>query len=64
VDKVEVGLGIVGILTGIFVKEFKPSGWTTHLIWGGGENARIPRWVAASFYIILGTLLIYHGIKR
>jgi hypothetical protein len=63
-DKLEIGAGIIGILTSLLVKDFRPSGWTTHLMWGGGEDARIPRWVAASFYFILGVVLIYHGSKR
>ena len=63
-DKVDVALGILLILVALFAKEFTPMGWTTHLIWGGGENARIPRWLAASFYFILGVLLVYRGLKQ
>jgi hypothetical protein len=60
----EIAIGTIGILMGILVKEFRPSGWTTHLIWGGGENVRIPRWVAATFYCGIGILLILHAARR
>ena len=59
---VEVLMGLVCVGMGLFNKEFTPSGWTTMLIWGRSENARIPRWIAGSFYFVLGALLLYAGI--
>jgi hypothetical protein len=59
---VKLVLGITCILEGLFSKEFKPIGWTTALIWGKDENARIPRWVAGPFYVVLGSLVIYWAV--
>ena len=59
---VELVLGVFSILFGIFSKEFKPMGWTSWLIWGTGENARIPRWIAGLFYVVLGLLLFFIGL--
>jgi hypothetical protein len=59
---VKLVLGITCILGGLFSKEFKPIGWTTALIWGKDENARIPRWVAGPFYVVLGSLVIYWAV--
>ena len=59
---VEILVGLFSIGTGLLDKEFRPIGWTTMLIWGRGENARIPRWIAGSFYFALGALLLYIGI--
>jgi len=42
----DIVLGLIAIASGLFSKEFKPIGWTTWLIWGRDENARIPRWIA------------------
>jgi hypothetical protein len=61
---VEVLVGLFSIGMGLFSKEFTPSGWTTMLIWGRDETARIPRWIAGSFYFVLGVLLLYNGIER
>jgi hypothetical protein len=44
-------------------KEFTPIGLTTLLIWGSRTNARIPRWIAAPFYVGLGLLILYWGIR-
>ena len=63
-DKLKMGAGIVGILTSFIVKDFRPTGWTTRLLWGKGEDVRIPRWVAAPFYFILGVVLLYYGLKH
>lgn len=60
----KIAAGISGILVGIFVKEFRPIGWTTRLIWGGSENARIPRPIAAAFYLILGIVVLFWGLFR
>jgi hypothetical protein len=59
---VKLVLGIICILGGLFSKEFKPIGWTTALIWGRDENARIPLWVAGPFYVVLGSLVIYWAV--
>ena len=61
---VEVLVGLFCIGMGLFSKEFTPIGWTTMLIWGRDETARIPRWLAGSFYFVLGVLLLYNGIER
>lgn len=37
-------------------------GWTTSLLWGNDDDARIPRWVAGPFYVLLGALLLYWGV--
>jgi hypothetical protein len=58
----DIVLGLIAIAGGLFSKEFKPIGWTTWLSWGRDENARIPRWVAGSFYCVLGLFLLYVGI--
>jgi hypothetical protein len=50
------------ILGGLFSKEFKPIGWTTALIWGNDEKARIPRWVAGPFYVVLGIIVLYWAL--
>ncbi len=62
--KIDIGFGIGSIMVSLFVKEFSPIGWTTHLIWGGGKDARIPRPIAAAFYFVLGVLLLYRGIFK
>jgi len=59
---VEILMGLFLIGMGFFNREFTPTGWTTMLIWGRDENARIPRWIAGSFYFGLGVLLLYAGI--
>jgi hypothetical protein len=59
---VEVLMGLFNIGLSLFNKEFTPVGWTTMLIWGRGESARIPRWIAGSFYFVLGAFLLYAGI--
>jgi len=59
----DIVLGLIAIAGGLFSREFKPIGWTTWLIWGRDENARIPRWIAGSFYFLLGAFLLYIGIK-
>jgi hypothetical protein len=38
---------------------FKPIGWTSELMWGNDENARIPLWVAGPVYVVLGLLTLY-----
>ena len=58
----KVVIGGLCVFFGLTEKEFKPLGWTTELIWGKGERAKIPRWVAGPFYVILGTLMIYWGL--
>jgi hypothetical protein len=57
-------LGGVCVTTGLSNKKFTPLGWPTSMIWGSGENARIPRWVAGPFYVLLGSFLIYWAIKE
>jgi hypothetical protein len=59
---VEVLVGLFSIGMGLLNREFIPVGWTTMLIWGRGEKARIPRWIAGSFYFVLGALLLFVGI--
>lgn len=59
---VEILVGLFSIGMGVFKKEFTPIGWTTMLIWGRGENVRIPRWVAGAFYVALGLVLLYIGV--
>jgi len=59
---VEVSMGLFCIGMGLFNKEFTPVGWTTMLIWGRGEKARIPRWIAGAFYGGLGLVLLYIGV--
>lgn len=59
---VEILLGLFVIGMGLFSTEFEPMGWTTRLIWGRGENARIPRWIAGTFYVVLGLVLLYAGV--
>jgi hypothetical protein len=56
--------GVVCIGMGIFQREFRPMGWTTILVWGNDENARIPRWIARPFYVLLGALMVYLSLKR
>jgi hypothetical protein len=58
----EVLMGLFCVGMGLFNKEFTPLGWTTMLIWGRDENARVPRWIAGSFYFVIGALLLYGGI--
>lgn len=58
----EVLMGLFLIGMGLFNKEFTPLGWSTMLIWGHNDNARIPRWIAGPFYFLLGALLLYAGI--
>ena len=60
----DIALGVMGVLIGIFSKEFRPSGWTTALMFGKGEKARIPRAAAALFYMLVGLALLYHGIYK
>ena len=60
VVEILLGLSVIGL--GLFSKEFRPTGWITLLIWGRGENARIPRWIAGTSYVELGLLLLYAGI--
>jgi len=55
-------LGLIAVAGALFNTEFKPIGWTTSLIWGEGADARIPRWVGASFYFVLGIFLLYVAI--
>jgi hypothetical protein len=43
---------------GLLVRESTPIGWTTKLIWGGGKDARIPRRIGGSFYVVLGIFRI------
>ena len=59
---VEILLGSFAIGSGLFSTKFEPIGFTTRLIWGTGENARIPRWIAGTFYAVLGLLLLYAGV--
>jgi hypothetical protein len=47
---------------GLLAREFAPIGWTTKLIWGGEKDARIPRWIAGSFYVVLGVFSVYLGL--
>jgi len=56
--------GLICVGGGVFSKEFKPIGWTTALIWGRDENARIPRWIGGPFYVALGLLALYWGITN
>lgn len=58
---VELVLGFGGLALGISVKEFRPAGWTTRLVWGKSENARIPKWLASSFYVGAGFFFLYLG---
>jgi hypothetical protein len=62
--KIRIGIGIVAVIMGLFVEDIKPSGWTTRLIWGSGQDARIPRWVAGPFYFLIGVILLYRGIYK
>ena len=57
-------LGVLAISMAFFVKQFSPAGWTTHLLWGSGKDAQIPRWLAASFYLAVGLILLYRGIYK
>ena len=50
---VKILLRLFVIRAGLFSTEFEPMGWRTRLIWGSGENARIPRWIAGTFYVVL-----------
>ena len=59
---VEILLGLFAIGSGLFSREFEPMGLTTRLIWGRGKNARIPRWIAGTFYVVLGLLILYIGV--
>ena len=59
---VEILLGLLNIGLGLFNKEFSPAGLTTMLIWGRGKKARIPRWIAGTFYAGIGVALLYAGI--
>jgi hypothetical protein len=61
---IKIASGIVAILMAIFVKEFRPTGWTTQLIWGDHKDARIPRWLVGSFYFVIGVILLFRGIFR
>ncbi len=58
----EIVLGVGGILyalLGFLLKEYRPLGWTTKLMWG---EKNIPAWVASPFYFLLGLLLLYWGL--
>jgi len=57
----ELLCGTACILLGLFNTEFTPIGWTTKLVWGTGKDARIPRWIAAPFYIAVGLFALYLG---
>jgi hypothetical protein len=60
----EIILGIVVILyalSGLYLKEYPPLGWTTKLIWG---EKNIPAWIASPFYFLLGLVLLYLGFTR
>jgi hypothetical protein len=59
---VEIAGGVAIVLMGLLKKEFTPFNLITMIIWGGGKNAHVPRWIAAPFYILLGLLLIYIGL--
>jgi hypothetical protein len=59
----DIVLGLMSIAFSLFSKEFEPLGWTTGLIWGRDTKARIPRWIAGSFYFVLGAFLLYIGIR-
>ena len=59
---IELLIGFGCILMGLLAKEFTPIGWTTKLIWGGEKCARIPRWIAGSFYVVLGFFSVYLGL--
>ncbi len=59
----EILFGLVVIAMALFSKEFTPIGLTTRLIWGRGEDARIPRWIGGTFYVVLGLLLLYIGVS-
>jgi hypothetical protein len=59
IAEVLMGLLVVGL--GLFTKEFTPIDWTTVLIWGRGQNARIPE-IAGPFYVLLRAFLHYIGI--
>jgi hypothetical protein len=54
--------GVLLVLTGLLKKKFSPLGVITMAVWGYGPNARIPRWIAATFYILAGLLMIYFGL--
>jgi hypothetical protein len=56
---VRIAAALVCVGMGLFAKEFRPIGWTTALIWGRDKNARIPRYVAGPFYVLLGLLCLY-----
>jgi hypothetical protein len=56
--------GVACIGMGLFKKEFKPLGWTTALVWGNDKNARIPRWIAGPFYVVLGAVMVYLSLTR
>ena len=60
----EISLGVLALAMSLFAKEFIPSGWTTRLIWGRGDDARIPRPLGATFYFIVGVALLYWGIFK
>jgi hypothetical protein len=60
---VEILMGFGCIALGIFNREFKPIGWTTWLVWGTGDDARIPRWIAGPFYVLLGVFALYMGFS-
>jgi hypothetical protein len=59
---VEILIGLFCIGMGLFNTEFKPIGFTTLLIWGSDKNARIPRWIAGTFYFVLGLVTVYIGV--
>jgi hypothetical protein len=59
---VEIIVGGGAVLGGLLQKEFTPIGLTTWLIWGTGKDARIPRWIAATFYVLLGLTMLYFGL--
>jgi hypothetical protein len=58
---VELALGFGGLALGILIREFKPAGWTTRLVWGKSEDARIPSWIGSSFYVLAGVFFLYLG---
>jgi hypothetical protein len=55
--------GSIVVLLGLLKKEFTPLGLSTMFVWGDHKDARIPRWIAAPFYILVGLFLIYFGVK-
>ena len=53
------GLAVIFISVGLFNKKFKPNSWTSKLMWGTDDDARIPRSIAGPVFVVFGLVMLY-----